>query len=96
MFRIGVYVAQQYDEEALRPLLDDGLTSTSTVTGTLISPIEVFHSDLNFFAGAAAVQLLAILVILLTFYRWWDIGRSATLSPLEIAKVLMSPCDHLD
>ncbi|KAK5168607.1 uncharacterized protein LTR77_005916 [Saxophila tyrrhenica] len=91
MFRTGVYVAQHYDDDYLRPLLDEGLESNSTVPGSLISPVEVFHSDMSYFAGAAAVQLLAILAILVTFYGWWDLGRSATLSPLEIAKAFDAP-----
>lgn len=88
MFRTGIYMAKNYDISYLTPLLDEGLSSNSTVIGTLISPVEVFHSDMSFLAGAAAIELLAILAILVTFYGWWDLGRSATLSPLEIAKVL--------
>lgn len=87
MFRTSIYVAQQYDEESLRPLLDQGLTSHNTVLGSIVSPVEVFQSNMGYYAGATAVQLLAILAILVTFYGWWDLGRSATLSPLEIAKV---------
>lgn len=43
-----------------------------------------------FFAGAATIQLVAILAILSTLYGWWDLGRPVGLSPLEIAKV----CDR--
>jgi hypothetical protein len=87
MFRTGLYVAQQYDDDYLSPLLDEGVTTNNTAVGRLVSPVEVFHADMTFFAAAAGVQLLAIFAILVTFYGWWDIGRSATMSPLEIAKV---------
>jgi hypothetical protein len=67
MFRTGLYLAQHYDDDYLRPLLDDGLESNATIVGLLTSPVEIFHSDLSYFAGAAAVELLAILTILFTF-----------------------------
>jgi hypothetical protein len=87
MFGSGVYFAQLYNDSYLKPLLDPGVEVKNNVTGKLQSPINVYASDFRYFAGAAAVQLFSILVILFTFYGYWRLGRAATLSPLEIAKV---------
>ena len=87
MFRTGVHAAQIMDETQLKSMMDDGLEVHTTVQGTPLTPVNVFHSDLNWFAAAAAVNLFSILIILFTFYGWWRLGRHATLSPLEIAKV---------
>ena len=57
---------------------------------TLRNPIPVFASDFKYFAGAATVQLLTIIVLLLNFRGYWKLGKPVTFSPLEIAKV----CDE--
>ena len=87
MFRTGIYTAQHYNKSYLEPLIDPGQEIYYDVAGTPTSEVEVFHSDFRWFAGAAAVQMFCILVISLTFYGWWRLGRSTTFSPLEIAKV---------
>ena len=87
MFRTGVYAAQNFDDTWLKAKMDDGLEVISTVEGIPQSVIDVFHSDMRWFAGAAAVELFSILIILFTFYGFWRLGRNASLSPLEIAKV---------
>jgi hypothetical protein len=84
LFRIGLFTAQNYDRQYLEPLLDEGVRINRTVQGSIISPVEVFDSNMSFFAGAACVQLGTIVLILFTFYGWWDIGRSVSLSPLEV------------
>ena len=87
MFRTGVYTAQKYNETHLKSRIDDGLEIRVNATGTPLSPVNVFHSDFGYFAGAAAVELFSILAILFTFYGWWNLGRPMSFSPLEIAKV---------
>lgn len=90
-FRTGVYAATHYDEAFLRPRVDDNLPIYYNISGMQRTPINVFRADMNYFAGAAAVELLTILIILFTFYGFWRLGRSVTLSPLEIAKAFDSP-----
>lgn len=87
MFRTGVHAAQIMTEAQLKSMMDDGLEVHTKVQGTPLNPVNVFHSNLNWLVGAAAVNLFSILIILFTFYGWWRLGRHATLSPLEIAKV---------
>ena len=57
MFRIGVYVASNYDSEYLKPRLDDDLEIQHQITGGHESPYEVFHSDFRFYIGGT--QILA-------------------------------------
>jgi hypothetical protein len=90
MFRTGLYTAKQYNRTYLELLLDPGLEIEYKVEGTQIGNVEVFQSDMAYFAGAAVVELIAMLAILLTYYGWWEFGRTVSLSPLEIAKV----CDQ--
>jgi hypothetical protein len=87
MFRTGVYSAAHYSRMELSPLLDHGVSLQQNVTGFPAASVSVFHSNFSFFAGAAAVELSTVIVIMYTFYGFWRLGRNATLSPLEIAKV---------
>lgn len=86
LFRTGLYTAQKYDKSYLEPLIDAGQEIYYNVTGSPKTPVEIFHSDFRWFAGAAAVELFSIIVVLLTFFGYWRVGRHATMSPLEIAK----------
>ena len=90
-FRTGVYTANTYNDGFLKPMIDDDLEIYYNLTGIQKTPINVFEADFSYFAGAAAVELFTILIILFTFYGFWGFGRSVTLSPLEIAKAFDSP-----
>lgn len=85
--RSGFYFAQNFDENKLENLLDEGLSVHTNVSATPITKVNVFKSDFNFFVGAAVIELGTILAILFTFWGYWNIGRAASFSPLEIAKV---------
>lgn len=68
MFRTGVHVAKVYNETYLKSMIDEGLEINYNTTGTVISPVNVFESNFHFFAAAASVQMISILVLLFTFY----------------------------
>lgn len=90
MFVTGASVAKTYSDTALRPMLDYSVTTRYNVTGHLLSQTNVFNSNMNYFAGAAALQIFSILAILYTFFGWWTLGwrsGSVSFSPLELAKV---------
>lgn len=93
MFRTGIYSASHYSDKELSPLFDPGLALQQNVTGRPAATVSVFHSDFSFFAGAAAVELFTVLIIMYTFYGFWRLGRNATFSPLEIAKVCITNGD---
>jgi hypothetical protein len=86
MFRIGVHVANTYDHASLKDMLDPGVITNYTTTGMLHTPTEVFKSDFAFYIAAAALELLAIMLVLSTFYGYWRLGRHVSFSPLEVAK----------
>ena len=93
----GVYTAQHYNESYLESRIDDGLKVSYKAMATPLSPVDVFHSDFAYFAGAAVVEGIYILAVLFTFYGWWNLGRHMSFSPLEIAKVkktLQYHCYH--
>lgn len=89
VFRSGVQFVHSFDMNQFEKHLDKGLISeiNSTVAGTTTRQVTVYSSDFSFFAGAAAVELFTIGIVLYTFYGWWRLGRNTSLSPLETAKV---------
>ncbi|KAL9047792.1 MAG: hypothetical protein Q9162_007948 [Coniocarpon cinnabarinum] len=66
-------------------------TNVQTMTANQTLQQTVYHSDYRYFAGAAAVSLVAILIVLGTFNGFWMIGRQVSMSPVEIAKAFGAP-----
>lgn len=64
MFRAGVVAGW----DNLTHRLDDGLTASQSVRANQTVVVNVYTSDLRWFAGAAAIQLIALLLILPVFY----------------------------
>jgi hypothetical protein len=88
MFRAGIAVANWSN---LTGLIDPGVSpkqklhAQQQVTGT------VFRSSLKWWAGAAVLDTLTILIILPLFNHWWSFDRSRSLSPFELALAFNSP-----
>jgi hypothetical protein len=98
MFRTGVHYGQTYDTEKLALLLDPGLVANQTVIANQTAPLEVYQVKYEWFAAAAAVEMFASMVVLMTLWGYWRLGRSASLSPIETAKVRLaceSQCSQL-
>ena len=91
MFRIGVYAAQTHNTTLLTSTIDKGLTSNTTVAGTVTGHHNVFHTTYLFFIAAALVEAICVASILPTYWGWWTLGRAVSFSPFEIAKV--NSCD---
>lgn len=87
MFRAGIYTAQRYNASWFQDRLDPGWEVHRNVTGTPVSPVNVFVTDWRYFAGASSLEIVSIVAILFTFYGWWRLDPERSLSPLEIAKV---------
>ena len=51
----------------------------------------IYKSDFRYLYAALAVPLLAVLGIIALFYGWWELGRTVSLSPIEIAKAFDAP-----
>lgn len=73
--------------EWLEAHLEPGLATESTVVGQISGSHNVYRTDLRWFGGAAAVELLCVALVLPTFIGWWRLGRPVSFSPIEIAKV---------
>jgi hypothetical protein len=86
MFNIGAVAARE-DASYLEKHLDPGLSVNTTITGYLQGHHNVFHTNLRWFAAAAAVEALCIALILPTYIGFWRLGRPMSFSPLEVAKV---------
>lgn len=75
----------------LTDLIDPGLRPSQLVQANSTKQENVFHSDLRWFAGAASVQIVAMLLVLPVFWGWWKIGVDLSMSPFHIAKMFGSP-----
>jgi len=48
----------------------------------------VYSSRYDFLAGALVIMVISSAVVLLTFWGYWEIGRSVSLSPVETAEAV--------
>lgn len=51
----------------------------------------VYHSEYPYLAGAIALLLLSVALVLPTFYGFWDLGRPISLNPIETGKAFNAP-----
>lgn len=56
-----------------------------------LSSINVFHSEYHYLLGSSLLSVFFVLLVAPTFWGWWEIGRSVTLNPIEIAKACGAP-----
>lgn len=66
--------------------VDSGIPEPQILVMEQTSNIAVFQSHYSFLAAALAIMFLGILVVIPTFHGFWEMGRAASLNPLEIAK----------
>ncbi|KAF7185182.1 hypothetical protein HII31_13457 [Pseudocercospora fuligena] len=88
LVRSGIAVASSSNT---RSRIDPGLSINQTVTGQETRWLNVFRTDLRWFAGAAVFEILAIVAIIPVYFGWWKLGVRVTMSPLEIAKAFEAP-----
>jgi len=55
------------------------------------TPTLVYQSDYSWFAIAIAVTAIATFGCVIPLWGWWDLGRKATLNPIETAKAFNIP-----
>ncbi len=87
-FRAGLFAGTWPN---IRHLLDPGLSAEQAVPSVQTWKVNTFHSDLRWFAGAAVLQILTIMLVLPAFWGWWKIGTDMTLSPFHLAKLFNAP-----
>jgi hypothetical protein len=56
-----------------------------------VNELVVYHTTWSIAAAAIAVSILGVVSTLPLYWGWWRLGRSVTLSPLEIAKAFGAP-----
>ncbi|TKA83976.1 hypothetical protein B0A55_00219 [Friedmanniomyces simplex] len=66
-------------------------SNVQTVFGTAARTTNVYRSHYDFLAAAVALTLVSILVVLATFAGFWSLGRSVSMSPIEIVKAFNAP-----
>ncbi|KAF2484919.1 hypothetical protein BDY17DRAFT_93733 [Neohortaea acidophila] len=77
--------------EYLEGRLDPGISTENAVIGSVLGNVSVYHTDYWFFLGAAVLEVICIILILPTYWGWWQLGRTVSFSPFEIAKAFESP-----
>ena len=55
-------------------------------TAHQVTPTLVFHSNYIYLYCAVGVLVLALIALFVQLWGWWELGRSVSLSPIEIAK----------
>ncbi|KAF7189563.1 hypothetical protein HII31_09203 [Pseudocercospora fuligena] len=87
-FRAGV-LAAQYSNTT--DLIDNGLSVKQTMEALKEVTELCYVSNMRWWAGAAALQIFAILSILPVYWGYWRLGMAVTLSPFEVAKLFGAP-----
>jgi hypothetical protein len=94
------YILSSLNELAFRvSLLSAGIefrnTSQVPASQTLemleSSSVNVFHSEYRYLLGSSLLGAFFVLLVAPIFWGWWEIGRSVTLNPIEIAKAFDAP-----
>ena len=68
-----------------------------SVPAIQVATIAVYQSHYRYLALASGLTLLAILIVIPTFFGYWHLGRHVSMSPLEIAKAFNAPLlSHID
>lgn len=62
----------------------------TTITGQEVGKQSVFNTNFHYFAAAAVLELVCIVLIAPTYWGWWKLGRHVSFSPLEVAKVMFT------
>ena len=83
MFRSGLMAASTQNYS---PADNQSVQARQTLS------VDVFDASLGWFAGAAAIQIIALLLILPVLWGWWELGLvDLTLSPFHVAKLFDAP-----
>lgn len=73
------------------PSYNASFASTQTSQATQVQKRAVFDSNYAYLGGAVAVTIIALLSVTCVFKGYSELGRSISLSPIEIAKAFNAP-----
>ncbi|KAK5677388.1 hypothetical protein LTS10_009958 [Elasticomyces elasticus] len=66
-------------------------STTQEIAGAQLRTTNVYQSHYEYLAAAVVLTLASISVVTATLYGFWALGRSMSMSPLEIAKAFNAP-----
>ena len=87
MVDVGMVAAAEDQSVRSKLQMDPSLTFHAMTEGHVQGEQAVFHAHFHWFAAAAIVELVCVLLIFPTYWRFWTLGRPVSFSPLEMAKV---------
>lgn len=61
------------------------------ITMQEVRTVNVFKSVYKYLAASTALTIVCVVLVLPTFIGWWELGRSVSLNPLELAKAFDAP-----
>lgn len=82
----SVHVVTKDSEEQTVPV-----QMNQTVRAANFVSRPVFRMDRRYLAAGAVVMIVCVIIVASTFYGWWEVGRTVSMSPIEIAKAFNAP-----
>ena len=89
MLHAATIAAKSWDD--IEKDLDPGVVVNQTVSGSQEVTQNIYQSDLRWYAAAATIQLVTVLLILPMFWGFWSIGCDLTMSPFSTALAFDAP-----
>ena len=95
-FRISVAMATTNDSVFLPALNSSAVEAyrkswTQTVSFQGYNVVTVYKTNSVFVGMAVLVSMMGVLAVLPLYNGWWELGRTVSLSPLEIARAFGAP-----
>ena len=84
---------------SLRSAADNASFGDAMQTTPFVGSLSqtVYKAEYRYLAGYVVVSVVSILAVLPLFWGWWELGRSVSLNPLEIANAFNAPLlEHVD
>jgi hypothetical protein len=88
MFRGALHAARWSN---VTRLIDPDMSPNQTIAGKQHLVKTIFVTRFRWFAGAAVLDLLAILACIPLFWGWWSLPPKLSQSPVEMAVAFRSP-----
>jgi hypothetical protein len=88
------YLLKQAREFMFRTAVGTASGNSSDIQTAIVQQrqsVGIYRSHYIFLGLAAGISLAAVLIVFATFHGYWRLGRSMTLSPVELAKAFNAP-----
>ncbi|KAK4569725.1 hypothetical protein LTR86_002693 [Recurvomyces mirabilis] len=88
MFRAAVACSSWAN---LTDLIDPGLSVNQTFTAHQTTEQNIFRSDFRWFAAAATLEVLAVMIVIPLYWGFWTLREDLDLSPFSIGVAMQAP-----